>query len=506
MSNIVGIDLGTTMSAIAFLNSVGKPEIIPNKEGDRITPSVIFFESDKKLLIGDEAKNQAGTDIKLVTREFKRKMHDESYSFSANNKTYSATDLSSLILKKLVQDASVQVGEIKDVVISVPAYFKENQRNATIQAGQLAGLNVIAIINEPTAAALFYASNSKISGKGLVYDLGGGTFDVTVTDTTGDDVKIVASAGDPHLGGIDFDQIILELMSQKFESATGSKLCSDDESTYEFTLQAEDIKKSLSSKNIVKRKLRTDDGSALIEISQNEFEEKISTYISRTELLVEQALDESNCEASDIDYILLVGGSTRIPAIKKSIKSLMNKEPITAVNVDEAVALGAAIKAGLVTVKENMHNISSTVVREMKKLDVTDVANYSYGTISLSFHDQLDKYKNKNSIIIEKNMSLPCSKSNTFYTTHQGQSVVNIEITQGEGDDPDFVDIIDTFTLDLPEDREEGCPIEVTYSYDENQIMHCNAKDINSGIEKSKKINFTVDTNKKVTLDSFLID
>jgi len=506
MSNIVGIDLGTTMSAIAALNSVGKPEIIPNKDGDRITPSVIFFESKNNVLIGEEAKNTAATESKSVAKEFKREMHNANYRFNIHGNSYTASDLSSLILKKLTQDASKQVGSIRDVVISVPAYFEENQRNATIQAGQLAGLNVIAIINEPTAAALYYASTTDIKGKGLVYDLGGGTFDVTVTQTDGRDIQIIASSGDHHLGGVDFDQAMLELIEEKYKASTNGKLYADEDGKHEFLLLAEDIKKSLSSRNLVKQKLAGEDGKVTIEITQAEFEEKISTYISRTELLVEQVLDEADYEAPDIDYTLLVGGSSRIPTIQKSIKKLMGKEPLVAINVDEAVALGAAIKAGLVLTKNNPSMVSSTIANEMKTIKVGDVANHSYGAITLSYNKNLGKYIDVNSIILKKNTPLPATMSDTFYTTHEGQEIIAIKITQGEDTDPDFVNKIDEIEINLPANRPEGQPIEVKYSYDENQIMHCEVKDVNSGKVESKKINLSVDSSKKNTLDAFLVN
>jgi molecular chaperone DnaK len=506
MSNIVGIDLGTTMSAIAALNSVGKPEIIPNKDGERITPSVIKFESSSHTYIGTEAKNSAATDSNSVAKEFKREMHNDAYRFNVHGDSYTASDLSSFILKKLTQDASTQVGSIKDVVISVPAYFKESQRNATMQAGQLAGLNVIAIINEPTAAALYYASTTDIKGKGLVYDLGGGTFDVTVTKTDGKDIQIIASAGDHHLGGVDFDQAMLELIEEKYKTQTNGKLYADEDGRHEFLLLAEDIKKSLSSRSSRKEKLAGEDGKVTIEITQSEFEEKISTYISRTELLVEQVLDEADCEESDIDYILLVGGSSRIPAIQKSIKKVMGKEPLVAVNVDEAVALGAAIKAGLVLVKDNPTAVSSTIASEMRTIKVGDVANHSYGAIIISYNENLGKYIDVNSIILKKNTPLPSTMSDTFYTTHEGQEVISIKITQGEDTDPDFVDKIDEIQINLPSNRPDNQPIEVKYSYDENQIMHCEVKDVNSGKVEAKKIDFRVDSSKKNTLDAFLVD
>lgn len=507
MSNIVGIDLGTTMSAIAVLNSVGKPEIVPNKEGERLTPSVIFYENNNKVLIGQEAKNQAGVDSDSVAKEFKRLMDNQDYRFNTNGKDYSAIELSSLILKKLAQDASSQIGEIKDVVISVPAYFKEIQRNSTLEAGKLAGLNVVGIINEPTAAALFYASNSEnCRGKGLIYDLGGGTFDVTLVESTKDDISIITSAGDAHLGGIDFDRAVFDLIVEKYEAQTNGPLFSDDDTKNEFLLEAEDTKKSLSSKSVVKRKFRGDSGNTVIEISQSEFEEKISTYISRTELLVEQVLDDADCEPEDVDYILLVGGSTRIPAIQKSIESIIGKEPINAVNVDEAVALGAAIKAGQVLVKEKPSSVSNTISREMTKTKVKDVTNHSFGTISLSYHQQLQKETLKNSIIIEKDTSIPCSKTDTFYTLFDGQEQIEIKITQGEGDDPDFVDTLGSFTLEIPSNTQEGSPIEVTYSYDENGAIHCHAKHPPSGRNESYGIDLSDNMKNKASLDSFLID
>ena len=505
MSNIVGIDLGTTMSAIAALNSVGKPEIIPNKDGDRITPSVIYFEGKNNVLIGEEAKNTAGTDSGLVAKEFKREMHNDDYRLKVNGNSYTASDLSSFILKKLTQDATKEKGSIKDVVISVPAYFKENERNATMQAGQLAGLNVIAIINEPTAAALYYASTTDIKGKGLVYDLGGGTFDVTVTQTDGKDIQIIASAGDAHLGGVDFDIAILQLMEEKYKTAKNQELYSDENGKNEFLLVAEEIKQSLSSRGSVKKKLSGDAGNVTVEFTQSEFEEKISTYISRTELLVEQVLDEADCEESDIDYILLVGGSTRIPAIQKSIKKLMGKEPIIAVNVDEAVALGAAIKAGLVLSKENPTAVSSTIAAEMNTINVGDVANHSYGVITLSYDDTLGKHIDYNSIIIKRNTPLPCKLSDSFFTTHEGQEFVLMKITQGEDTDPDFVNIIDEIELELPADRSASQEIQVTYSYDENQIMHCEIKDLDSGRVKATTP-FAENVSKKNTLDAFLVD
>ena len=466
--NIIGIDLGTTMSAIAKLNDLGTPEIIPNSDGERIMPSVINF-SKTSLLIGEEAKNSAADEPARVVKEFKREMHNAAYRFSVDGKEYAAHELSSMILKKLVQDASEKIGPIEKVVITVPAYFKESQRNATMEAGKLAGLDVIAIINEPTAAALFYAKESNIQGKGIVYDLGGGTFDITLTQTDGNNIKVLGSEGDSRLGGVDFDKIILDIMQNKYKEQMDGELCSDAESKEEFSLMAEDIKKSLSKKDVVKKKLRGGSGNATVEISRSEFEDKASTMIARTEMLLEQLLDETNTGVKDIDYVLLVGGSTRIPAIRESIKSILGKEPLNAVNVDEVVALGAAIKAGMVMTKTVPEVVSQSVKSGLGKLVVQDVANHSYGVILIN----PEKQQEYNEIVIEKNTLLPCVRKTSGYLLYDGQDGVDCKITQGEGEDPDYVDIIENFQLHIPSGAREGEEVTYTYSYDENQIMHC---------------------------------
>ena len=503
---IIGIDLGTTMSAIAKLNDLGTPEIIPNSDGERIMPSVINF-SQSSLLIGQEAKNSAADEPLRVVKEFKREMHNSDYNFGVDGRKYSAHELSSMILKKLVQDASEKIGGISKVVITVPAYFKENQRNATMEAGKLAGLDVIAIINEPTAAALFYAKESNTNGYGIVYDLGGGTFDITLTKTNGNNIEVLGSEGDSRLGGVDFDQVVLKLMEDKYKEQTGATLCSDAESTEEFSLMAEEIKKSLSKKDSIKKKLRGASASATIEISRKEFEDKASTLISKTEMLLEQLLDESGKTANDINYVLLVGGSTRIPAIKESIKSILGKEPLNAVNVDEVVALGAAIKAGMVMTKTVPSVVSQSVKSGLSELVVQDVANHSYGTI---FVVENDEYMNE--IIIEKNTIIPCVETTSGSLMYDGQESVDIQITQGEGEDPDYVDVIETLPLKIPAGAKRGEELVYTYRYDENQIMHCKIVHLRSGstVESTVHINSESNNNHKQVknnpLDTFLIE
>ena len=507
MSNIIGIDLGTTMSALGCLNSIAKPEIIANSDGERIMPSVILFSSyESKAHIGADAKNAAANEPDRVVKEFKREMHNPDYKFNLDNKEYSAAELSSMILKKLTQDASKEIGEIKDVVISVPAYFKEKQRNATMMAGELAGLNVIGLINEPTAAALYYASTEDVKGTGLIYDLGGGTFDVTIVETNGNNINVLSSEGDHHLGGVDFDNAVLEIFVDKYKKEKNADLYTNEGEKQEFLLTAEEAKKKLSSQSTIKQKLRGDAGSVVIEITQEEFEEKISNYISRTELLTEQVFDEADIEISDIDYVLLVGGSTRLPIVSKSIKKLTGKDPITKVNVDEAVALGATIRAGLISLDKNPDSMSSNISRELNNIRVVDVANHSYGTIVISYDESLEKYVDRNTIIIKKNTPLPCSQTDTFYTTHEGQKEIDLSVTQGEDEDPDFVDMIHKDTMDLPPNRPEQQPIEFTYKYDENQIMHCTFKDINSGQSRDVQLSMSTKESSKSNVNSFIVE
>ncbi len=467
----VGIHLGISNASIATLNSIGQPEVIPNKEGERITPSVILFESDSKILVGQEAKNQASTDSRLVAKEFKREMHNDDYRFSVHEKSYSASELSSFILKKLTQDASKQVGPITDVVISVPAYFKESERNATIQAGELAGLNVIGIVNETTAIALYCKSILNIKGKCLVYYLGNNIFDVTIIQAGGKDIQIIASSGDHHLGGVDFDKAMLELMEEKYKAVKGGELYSDESSKHEFLLDAERLKKSLSTRSFVKEKLFGENGNVVLEFTQQEFEAKISTYISKTELLVEQVLDEAEYEAENIDYILVMGGNTHIPGIQKSIKNLMNKVPIKI--SDEAVVLGTAITSGLIMARENP-NIVSFIPRDVI---VEDKANHSIGKIENIFDKKLNEWIKINTIVLPKNCILPCSFTETIYTT---EKKFKLQITQGEGEDPDFVNIIKNIELTLPENNSNKYALKITYSYDENQLFNCSITDLES--------------------------
>lgn len=484
MSAIVGIDLGTTYSCLAVLNSVGRPEIVPNADGERITPSVIFFPEDTpdKSLVGIEAVNSRQLSADRVVSKIKRHMGDPEFNVTiAGTGEMNPIELSSLILKKLKNDCSTTAGEIQDVVITVPSFYDEVRRQAVMKAGEMAGVNVLGIINEPTAAALFYAVTNDVGGKVLVYDLGGGTFDVTIMDVNGKQIDIVCSQGDHELGGVDFDHTIMDLMNAAYEDEHGVELWSTPEEAARFEAEAEDCKRALSRREKVRKLLHGPSGSLTFELTREDFEEAISAKIMRTEMLVEMALDEADLSPSDIDVVLLVGGSTRVPLVSKRLEKLFGKPPTTAVNVDECVALGAAIHAGLVLGREEPTKVSTSIRAGLEDVKMVDVCNHSYGTIHLSFVETTGRHEEQNSIIIQKNTPLPCTRSEEFFTLVDGQTEVAIRVTQGEGEDPAFVNILASPTFSLPPNRPAGQKIVFTYSYDTNQRMQCTFLDVSSG-------------------------
>jgi molecular chaperone DnaK len=483
MVNIVGIDLGTTFSALAILNTIGKPEIIPNADGERLTPSAIFFDEENSDLVrvGVEAVNSRHLNAQRSVRWIKRNMGDQDYRRNIDSKDWTPVELSSLILKKLKADCSVEHGEIHDAVISVPAHFDEVRRKATMDAGTMAGLNVIGIVNEPVAAALYYATNREVSGKVLVYDLGGGTFDVTIIDVKGHQMDIVCSQGDHALGGVDFDQKILEMLEQSYKSKFNAELISCDEDRAKCEDDAEDIKRTLSRRSVAKKMLYGSAGNMRVEITREMFEEAISSLMARADILVEVALEEAGLEPSAIDKVLLVGGSTRIPLVQQRLERMFGFAPETAVNVDECVALGAALHAGLTMLREKPDTVPAGIASGLKDINLTDVCNHSYGTICAPIDKETGRRVIENRIILKKNTPLPCEASQMFYTLVDGQAEVEVTITQGEDTAVEYVNKIATHKFELPPGRPAECPIKVTYSYDMNQRMHCKFEDIESG-------------------------
>ena len=482
-ANIVGIDLGTTFSALAVLNPIGKPEIIPNADGERLTPSAIFFDEENSdvVRVGVEAINSRHLNAERSVRWIKRNMGDAAYCKNIDGKDWTPVELSGLILKKLKQDCSAEHGEIHDAIISVPAHFDEIRRKATMDAGIAAGLNVIGIVNEPVAAALYYTTTRNVSGKVLVYDLGGGTFDVTIIDVKGHQMDIICSQGDHALGGTDFDQKVLEILEQNYKDKFGAELINSDEDRAKYEDEAEDIKKTLSRRASAKKMLYGPAGNTRVEIKREMFEEAISSLIARTDIMVEVALEEAGVEPSGIDKVLLVGGSTRIPLVQKHLEKTFGSAPEITVNVDECVALGAALHAGLTLLREKPEVVPAGISSGLKDIDLTDVCNHSYGTICAPIDKETGRRTIQNRIILKKNTPLPCETSKMFYTMSKGQTEVEITITQGEDTAPEYVNKVAKHKLKLPANRPAERPVKVTYSYDVNQRMHCKFEDIESG-------------------------
>lgn len=483
MANIVGIDLGTTFSALATLNAIGKPEIVPNADGERLTPSAIFFDEENSDLIrvGIEAINSRHLNPARSVRWIKRHMGDIEYKVNIDGKDWTPVELSALILKKLKQDAAVERGGIRDVVISVPAHFDEVRRKATMDAGMAVGLNVIGIVNEPVAAALYYATTHDVSGKILVYDLGGGTFDVTLMDVNGTQMDIICSQGDHALGGLDFDAKVLEILQKLYQDKFGSDLITTEEERAKYEDEAEDIKKTLSRRPVAKKMLYGTAGNMRVEVTREMFEEAIAPLVARTDMLVEVALEEAGVKPSDVTKVLLVGGSTRVPIVRNHLEETFGFPPEIAVNVDECVALGAALHAGINLMRENPDEVPAGVRTGLKDISLTDVCNHSYGTICAPIDKETGQRVIQNRLILKKNTPLPCEATQMFYTVSEGQKRVEVTVTQGEDTDPVYVNKIATHSLELPPDRPAERPIKVTYSYDLNQRMHCKFEDVDSG-------------------------
>jgi molecular chaperone DnaK len=502
MSNIVGIDLGTTFSALAMLNAIGKPEIIPNADGERLTPSAIFFDEENPELIrvGVEAVNSRHLNPSRSVRWIKRHMGDTDYTVDVDGKAWTPVELSALILKKLKQDCAAEHGEIRDAVISVPAHFDEVRRKATMDAGTAVGLNVIGIVNEPVAAALYYATTREVSGRVLVYDLGGGTFDVTLMDVNGTNMEIICSQGDHALGGIDFDNKVLEILKNLYQEKFKADLILSDEDRARYEDEAEDIKKTLSRRPVAKTMLYGSGGSMRAEITREMFEESIAPLVARADMLVEVALDEASVKPSEVDTVLLVGGSTRVPVVRAHLEEVFGFPPENAVNVDECVSLGAALHAGLTMVREKPDEVSVGIRTGLGDVNLTDVCNHSYGTICAPLDKETGRRVVQNKIILQKNTPLPCEASQVFYTVSQGQERVEVTVTQGEDTDPDYVNTIATQSFELPPDRPAERPIKVTYSYDLNQRMHCRFEDIESG--RSLEVDLALDNDGEVADDA----
>lgn len=472
MGKIIGIDLGTTNSCVAVMEG-GQPTVIVNSEGTRTTPSVVAFTKKGERLVGEPAKRQAVTNPERTVSSIKREM-GSGYKVKIDKKNYSPQEISAFILMKLKKDAEDYLGQrVTEAVITVPAYFSDAQRQATKDAGRIAGLKVERIINEPTAAALAYGLDNGEAQKILVYDLGGGTFDVSVIEIGDKVIEVLATSGDNHLGGDDFDKRLSDYIVSEFKRTEGIDLGKDKVALQRITEEAEKAKKELSSAQTVNINLpfitTTKAGPVHLDmnITRAKFNELTSDIVERTTGPVITALNDAGITKGELNKVLLVGGSTRIPAVQDKVRQLTGLEPSKNMNPDECVALGASIQGGKLA--GDSGNAS-----ELLLLDVTPL------TLSIETVGGIATH------LIEKNSTIPCRKSQVFSTAMSGQTNVEIKVLQGERQFARDNKLLGTFRLNGIRRAPAGVPqIEVTFDIDANGIVHVSAKDLDTGREQS---------------------
>lgn len=466
---VLGIDLGTTFSCMAIMEA-GKPIVIPNAEGGRITPSVVAFTKEGERLVGSLAKRQAITNPTRTIQSIKRRM-GTSEKIPIDDKAYSPQEISAMILQKMKTDAEAYLGEkITKVVVTVPAYFNDAQRQATKDAGKIAGLDVLRIINEPTASALAYGIDKDQDTTVLVYDLGGGTFDVSIL-TLGDGVfEVKATSGNNHLGGDDFDKRVMDWMVEEFRKKEGIDLRSDPIAIQRLRDAAENAKIELSQKMKTSINLpyitSTPSGPKFLDIdlTRAKLEQLIGDLVESTVQPVRQALADSKLNPEQIDHVLLVGGSTRVPLVQETIRKILNKEPDKGINPDECVALGAAIQGGVLT-------------GETKDIVLLDVTPLTLGIETLG---------GISTKLIERNTTIPTRKGQIFSTAADGQTSVEIHVVQGERALAKDNFTLGRFQLTGIPPAPRGVPqIEVTFDIDANGIIHVSAKDLGTGNEQA---------------------
>ena len=477
MSKVIGIDLGTTNSCVAVMEG-GEAVVIPNAEGNRTTPSVVAFSKTGERMVGQVAKRQAITNPDRTISSIKREMGSD-HRVTVDGKSYTPQEISAMILQKLKADAEAYLGQtVSEAVITVPAYFTDSQRQATKDAGKIAGLEVKRIINEPTAAARAYGLDKESDQKIMVYDLGGGTFDVSILEIGDGVIEVLSTSGDTHLGGDDFDQAIMDWMVAEFKSSNGIDLSADKVAMQRLKEAAEKAKIELSgvTSSSINLPYITADATGPkhldLTLTRAKFDQLTANLVERTAGPVRQAMSDAGLSASDISKVLLVGGSSRIPAVQEMVKKLTGKDGFKGINPDECVAIGAAIQGGV-------------LVGDVKGLLLLDVTPLSLGIETMG--GVMTK-------LIERNTTIPAKKSQIFTTAADNQTSVEVHVLQGEREMAQYNKTLGRFNLDGIAPARRGVPqIEVTFDIDANGIVNVSAKDLGTG--KEQHITITSSTN-----------
>ena len=485
MANIIGIDLGTSTTLLARFNDSGIAESTVNIEGDQLTPSIVQIELDGSVICGKEAKKWVGLSQKGVFAEFKREM-GSTLTWEFNHRTITPEDLSGYLLKSVVSDYTGQYGEPDTVVISWPANFTDRQKVATQEAARRAGLDVKHFINEPTAAALYYAHSLKLNGMFLVYDIGGGTFDISVVEVNGFDIRVIFSEGIDRLGGADMDAAMLKIIAQKFMDQTGSEFSRDDCS---FTQpELEEPKHSLSTRESTQVRLVSNlHGPQKIAISRLEFEAAIDPLIRKSEKACMDMLSSNQIDIASIKEVFMVGGPSRVPALQASVQKLFGKKPIIR-EPDHAVARGAAIYAAIKTGPLKLTNLQRLALGSAKVIDITP---HYFG---IALHEAYSETALFNRVLIEKGLPVPHSVVKRLHTTEEeGRKGIQLIITQGKKSERDLgkVKVLHDKYIPIRPNAKAGELIEITYSYDSNGVMECVVHEITTN--KKTKLNLQAD-------------
>ena len=493
----VGIDLGTTYSAIAQLDPEGQPLSVPNADGKTITPSVVILGEDGKVIVGPSFERMALEKPQNIVEAIKRQMGNKEFSIVYQEKKLTAEFISALIIKKLKQDAEKTMGPIANAVVTVPYYFNDVRRKATQDAGKIAGLNVIDIINEPTAATLAYAWQKGQLGRPdafqgertiMVYDLGGGTFDVTVVRYTATSFKVLATDGDVMLGGLDWSRRIVDYIAEQFHTKHGEDPREDPETLMQLTQECEQAKRDLSDRAQIPISAYYKGKNHTVALTRGDFERLTGDLMQRTRDTTELVMQQAGVGKGELDEVVLVGGSTYMPVVESMLAEATGKEPSRDVTPEEAVAQGAAIHAGILEARATggAGRLGQAVIKRLRSVSATDVNSHSLG---VKISDPNDRSRKINHIMIPKNTPIPNEAKQRFVTNSENQQRIHICVLEGDATDPDACTTIGDFRIyNLPPNLPKGSPVEVAYHYDKNGRISAHAKELTSNEEAKTEI------------------